>query len=402
MHFVIVGAGVFGLLTAYSLTKQNHQVTIIDTYRPPSPLSAANDYNKIIRAEYNDEIYVKLFLEAIDAWRNEFSLVYNECGRISVVPKHAGQLQFEKSSIAMVRRFSKNNYEHLIGGKQLSQRFLWLENNSFGEEVEFTYSPESGLGRSSESLQLMLEKVLATGYAKLFNDEILLVTDDGARAKSGKVYTGEKYLVCCGANTGSIIDLNHQTSSTVMFVAHIQLSEQEYQKYYNMPIVFSSELGYFFPPDPLTKKLKIAAVAEQCVNYGTSRKSFPITQTTISSIHSCLEKSIPELAKHPVIDPKLCWFSDLAGSDFLIDQVPTSERVFVATGDLGHAYKFLPTIGKYIYQRMVGTLDQGLRKKWRWKDAKKDHTVNWRVERGVIDLTDESEATERKYSRHKL
>lgn len=394
MHFVIVGAGVFGLLTAYALTKLHHTVTLIDPYRPPSPLSAAYDYNKIIRAEYNDEIYVKMSLDAIEAWRTEFSSVYNECGRVSVVPKHAGRLAFEKSSIAMVKRFSNNKYEHLKGGSQLGQRFVWLKENSFGEDVHFTYSPESGLGRSSDSLVLMYEKVLATGKATFVCDEILLVTDAGAIAKSGKVFTGDKYLVCCGALTGSVVDLNQQTSSTGMFVGHIQLTEAEYQKYYDMPIVFSSELGYFFPPDPTTRKLKIAAVAEQCVNYGTTRKTHEITDTTISSIHRCLEKSIPELAKHEVIDPKLCWFSDLAGSDFLIDRVPTSKQVFVATGDLGHAYKFLPTIGKYIHERMVGTLDVQLQRKWRWKEPKKDLTVNWRVDRKIIDLT-EKDSTKR-------
>lgn len=60
----IIGSGCWGLSTAYHLVKQGYSnVTIFDrASEAPSPFSAANDLNKIVRAQYDDEFYTELGL----------------------------------------------------------------------------------------------------------------------------------------------------------------------------------------------------------------------------------------------------------------------------------------------------------------------------------------------------
>lgn len=56
--FLIVGAGTIGLSTALHLTQQGYKyVTVIDRDAVPSPYSAGNDLNKIVRADYEDHFY---------------------------------------------------------------------------------------------------------------------------------------------------------------------------------------------------------------------------------------------------------------------------------------------------------------------------------------------------------
>jgi sarcosine oxidase / L-pipecolate oxidase len=62
-NILIVGAGVFGLSTALHLAQDGYKnITVIDRECIPSPFSAGNDLNKIVRAEYVDPFYTELAL----------------------------------------------------------------------------------------------------------------------------------------------------------------------------------------------------------------------------------------------------------------------------------------------------------------------------------------------------
>ena len=61
---LIIGAGCFGLSTAHALAKAGYtDITVLDRDdQAPSRFSAANDLNKVVRAEYADGFYTDLAL----------------------------------------------------------------------------------------------------------------------------------------------------------------------------------------------------------------------------------------------------------------------------------------------------------------------------------------------------
>lgn len=61
---LVIGAGCFGLATAHHLATEGFSnITVLDKAEAvPSPFSAANDLNKVIRAEYADPFYTDLAL----------------------------------------------------------------------------------------------------------------------------------------------------------------------------------------------------------------------------------------------------------------------------------------------------------------------------------------------------
>jgi sarcosine oxidase / L-pipecolate oxidase len=79
---LIVGAGCFGLSTAYYLLDGNdrestmitstprYTVTIIDSSPTvPAPDAASSDINKIVRSTYADGFYTRLAREAVVLWK---------------------------------------------------------------------------------------------------------------------------------------------------------------------------------------------------------------------------------------------------------------------------------------------------------------------------------------------
>jgi len=70
MRVTIVGAGIMGLATAWSLAKRGHQVTLVEQAATiPSNLAASGDQHRMIRRAYGAQGgYAALITEAYDAW----------------------------------------------------------------------------------------------------------------------------------------------------------------------------------------------------------------------------------------------------------------------------------------------------------------------------------------------
>ena len=52
LRIIVVGAGIAGLSTAWSLVKRGHEVTIVEQGPIPNPLAASGDHHRIIRRAY--------------------------------------------------------------------------------------------------------------------------------------------------------------------------------------------------------------------------------------------------------------------------------------------------------------------------------------------------------------
>ncbi|TIX57218.1 MAG: FAD-dependent oxidoreductase, partial [Mesorhizobium sp.] len=69
MNVIVVGAGIAGLSTAWSLAKAGHRVSIVEQGPIPNPLAASGDHHRIIRRAYGAAAgYGRLITEAYDAW----------------------------------------------------------------------------------------------------------------------------------------------------------------------------------------------------------------------------------------------------------------------------------------------------------------------------------------------
>lgn len=389
--FLIVGCGVFGLSTALDLAKRGHRVVALDRYPVPSKWSAANDLNKIIRTEYSDISYTKLSLEALDMWETDplYSAYFIKCGRITLRPsleRNKTRSQYEEKGIENLLSLGKAlDISEITKNEEIDKLFPGNCLKRFSAK----YNPQAGYGRSADSLVAVYNACLATGNVEFrFGDEgyVKSVNSSQVVLENGKIVEADKILVACGAASGGLINLGTQTEATGLFITHIVLSEAEYEKYKDIPIFFSAELGYFFPPDRETRKLKIALTFADASNYindpfGSSnpvslpRYKTDFTMDTFPRVkgeaqaRDLLHLMMPDLEFHKFTDSRVCWVSDTCDSNFLIDVVPYLENVFVASGDSGHGYKFLPNIGKYIAQRMEGALDAHWSNAWRWRES---------------------------------
>ncbi|SCU78805.1 LAME_0A05886g1_1 [Lachancea meyersii CBS 8951] len=408
---IIVGGGVFGLSTAAHFAR-SHTVTVIDKFTIPSPLSASTDYNKIVRLEYNDEVYANMAVEAMEYWQGKGNTVlppgllqdsYSHCGRISVVPpKSSPRYGFEIESLKLLReRFGRCDAVAEFSD-DLTCGGMFPEFKSSHGQGTFRFNPDCGIGLAAKSLLTLKRHCESLGVSFLENDGVACIDGGDERVKitlaSGKELFAQRALVACGANTSTVVNLNGSVKSTGLYVGHIQLSVEEFEKYKNIPVVFDPTMGYFFPPDRETRLLKLCASASSTYDKASGGllpryqhlepdtvKSIPVQ--SVAQIRTLIHEYLPELEfdsqgqLREVKDCKICWISDTSNSDFIIDEVPSKPNVFVSCGDSGHGYKFLPNIGSYIKARMDRNLSPQLASKWALRESHwTTQTIPWRVE----------------------
>ncbi len=67
---VVVGAGVFGLASALELARRGRRVIAVDRLGPGHPATSSAGASRSIRVAYDHRFYVRLALDALDAWRD--------------------------------------------------------------------------------------------------------------------------------------------------------------------------------------------------------------------------------------------------------------------------------------------------------------------------------------------
>ena len=117
---LIVGSGVFGLGTAWALTKRpyysNTTITIVEEYAgefPPED-GASVDSSRIVRADYSDPYYAALAAEAQKEWRKQGDDDvggqgrYSESGFVLCASETPKDFKMKKSGMDYTKESAKN------------------------------------------------------------------------------------------------------------------------------------------------------------------------------------------------------------------------------------------------------------------------------------------------------
>lgn len=97
----------------------------------------------------------------------------------------------------------------------------------------------------------------------------------------------------------------------------------------------------------------------------SSQPTFDLPMDADRRIKRALKRFIPELLPYQ-IGTRLCWYTDTFDNHFVIDFLPNKKGLMVVTGGSGHAFKYLPTIGGFVVDRIEGIAKDEL-KLWKWR-----------------------------------
>lgn len=429
---LIVGAGVFGLGTAYALAQRPEykqaKITVLERVDFPAADGSSIDSSRIIRADYEDLVYARLMKETMPHWLGE----WGEEGRftqsgLAIISngKGSGADTFLEGAL-------KNVTEKL--GLKVGSEVTVFEDEQGARKVMGTTAGlvgtkgyvnwTSGWAHAEDGIKYMRKRIEALNRVQFRKAEVkrLIYQGDnevlGVELTSGEKLTADLTVLATGAWTPKLIDLRGIASATGQVLTYVDISEEEEKRFSQkgQPVLLCENDGLFIIP-PRNGKLKVARHGYGYANPvtiphpekpetsgETITVSLPRTKLDDPDMdipaegkaicREFLKNCIPSLADRPFTYTRICWYTDTPTGDWLITHHPKYKGLFVATGGSGHGYKFLPTIGERIVDvlqsRDRDELGKELRQRWQWPKQKhrEDHvwTNDWRGEgvKGMI------------------
>lgn len=268
----------------------------------------------------------------------------------------------------------------------------------FDGPMEWTgyFNRLAGYAHATDALHATYSACCELGVAFKLGDGVQSLAWDGTRCVGAVTETGTKYaadvvIVTLGASVAGLMpSIGHQVTAKAWSVAHVQLSPSEAERLRGIPVTYARDLGFFFEPDRRTGLLKLCPFGAGITNFNNGTVSLPPDDSSFIPAHdeeatrNLLRETLPSFADRPLIQKKICWVADTRDSEYIIDTVPGTQGLVVASGDSGHGFKMLPIAGLWIKK----VLEDGKQseERWRWKDEKgTEDDVSWRVGK-VADL----------------
>lgn len=421
---IIVGAGVFGLSTAAELSSRGYKnITVIDRYPPPVPDGSSVDISRIIRTDYADPIYSRMATEAQALWQTEYSAEYSQCGFVllSDTPNHPYIAECKQNLTNASQPFisldngnnAKKDYPALSGDLSKTTGY----SNAAG-----------GWANAGAAIEKLAVKCAQAGVSFVTGPrgtvtQLLREGNHirGVNVVSGPPLTADHIILATGAWTSSLIPTYESVIATGQPVGFIQLTPTEAERLQHLPVCINLSTGFFiFPPTPDSNILKVARHGfgyenSMTIKYPPAQPSMPSLEKTTSSpprdtngsnssfipadadkaLRAGLAQVLPEFADRTWARTRLCWYTDTPRGDFIIDNHPQVEGLFLATGGSGQyviistfpgactlvfcaschytngcsAFKFLPVLGKYIADCFEDIAPNALREKWSYENA---------------------------------
>lgn len=414
----VIGAGVFGLTTALHLAKRGYRnVTIFDsepydTEGYEKSGAASSDANKIIRAAYGSQkLYEKLAFEALDVWEswndaiNKSSLlpdgisrtdrVWENCGFLRTCDSDgldAQEMKTQESFAEHLRHTqfritSEERKKDAIAEGISTAKFDPFNRMSRGMRTDGILDVTGGFVAASKSCSWVLHLCRQMGVKTKLGPEYAfreyirdgsIVT--GLRTRNGSSHSAAMVIVAAGGWTASIVpetsDLLETTGGSIVTIDLPKDQPDIWEKY--SPSKFptwswradnwipkGTEVGgiYGFPRTS-DGQVKIGFRGAKWTNFTCSNAkgrlvSYPVPHAPgiprpgMIAIEKFCQENMPDLVGLP-LSARLCWYTDSVDNSFVIDHVPGSPGLMVASGGSGHGFKFLPVLGEHVVDAMEG------------------------------------------------
>lgn len=378
--FLVVGAGIFGLSTAWELQQRDFRVAVLNPGTIPHELAASSDISKAVRMEYgNDGEYLEMAAACMDLWHRWNDIlgeqIYHEVGFLLLTP-HAldsSHQSFEANCLKAL--LAHGIIPDRITGNNLAGRFPAFNPQYF---VDGLYNPRGGYVESGRVVSRLCAYLKEKGVAIYTGQSVTKVLVQQKRATGvltaeGKRFRSRQVVICAGNFTPYLLpELKPYFKITGHPVFHIRPSNPQLYTHKILP-VFAADIAnsgwYGFPLHPNEQVVKIG-------RHSHGRELDPIcdprkvNEEDLLQLQQFLSQALPQLAGDPVVYSKLCCYTDTLDGHYWIDRHPSIEGLTVGSGGSGHGFKMGPVIGGMIADMaQFGRHDWSERYAWRKLDS---------------------------------
>lgn len=273
--YLIVGAGVFGVSTAYHLIKKypDRSVTILDqdAYDADNRVAASWDWNKVVRADYDDIIYCQLALEAQDVFKSDplWKPYFHETGIFWVC-----RSDYAQEVLNNYKKLGRAADLRAVSIEEAKKMFDGLfEDANYDGAKEILVNKSSGWAEAGNVLRAVTKWCLDNGVKYITQKAESLQFDHagactGVNTEEGNTISSSHVILSTGAYTAKLLEQSaKQSGKPALRAGHrivaggittgmTTLDEESYKRFAKMPVGvqgYTAAYGPFIGSLPPTK-----------------------------------------------------------------------------------------------------------------------------------------------------
>jgi sarcosine oxidase len=352
----VIGAGVFGSWTALHLARSGRRVALIDAYGPGNARASSGGESRLIRMGYGpDELYTRWSVRSLELWKEFFASVGRPLFRKTGILWIANQAEDAQMS-ATLKVLAQVGVPHeTLAHAELARRFPQI---AFHEESWGLLEPESGVLLARRAVAAVAEAAVAHG-AEYLNERISAPDGKGRAAQvkteSGREIRAEQFVFACGPWLGKVFpELLGQrifTTRQEVYFFGVPAGDSRFAPPAMPGWLCQSELMYGVP-DLESRGFKIAFDQHGPAFDPDTGARVPSAEG-IAAMRVYLAQRFPALADAPLVEARVCQYENTSNGDFLVDQHPEHENVWLVGGGSGHGFKHGPAMGEHVSARVL-------------------------------------------------
>ncbi|MGH9967833.1 MAG: FAD-dependent oxidoreductase [Pyrinomonadaceae bacterium] len=352
----VIGAGVFGAWTAYQLQRAGARVILFDQYGAGNSRASSGGETRIMRTGYGpDEIYLRSAQRSLVAWRDlserSEQTLFHETGVLWLAR------ELDSYTIDTVSAFERNGvpFEKLTRS-ELAQRYPQIE---LGEIAWAILEVEGGVLMARQGVRAVSQAAERLGV-KYVEEPILPPVRtgklDSVVTKAGSSIAAETFVFACGPWLPKVFpdvlgELIHVTRQEVFYFRAPE-GDSRFSPPTTPVWIDFNDLVYAIP-DVAGQGFKVAIDAHGS-EFDPDAGERIATREGLEAVRRYLSMRVPILRDAPVVNSEVCQYENTSNGDFLIDQHPVFENVWLVGGGSGHGFKHGPAVGEYVANRILG------------------------------------------------
>ncbi len=355
----VVGAGVFGAWTAFSLQQAGMKVILLDGYGPANSRASSGGESRVIRMGYGtDEIYTRWAMRSLKLWQDFFSRTNEQLFHPTGVLWMAHDEDVYVSET--LRTLERSGVEvEKWSRAELHERYPQIE---FGPVTWAVFEPASGVLMARRAVQLVVEEAIREGASYLPAAVLTPVGPQGSArldyiaTSSGERILAESFVFACGPWLPKLFpallgDLIHPTLQEVFFFG-ASAGDRRFAPP-QMPVWLDFKEQIYAIPDLEGRGFKVAIDRHgpACDPDSIDRV---VTIDGLREVRRFLARRVPALKDAPLLETRVCQYENTSNGDFLIDRHPLLDNVWLVGGGSGHGFKHGPVVGEYVAMRING------------------------------------------------
>jgi monomeric sarcosine oxidase len=348
----VIGAGVFGVWSAYWLHKQGLRVILLDAYGAANNRASSGGESRIIRAAYGaDDFYSRWVLRSLPQWTD--------------LAKRSGQSLFHKTGVLMfaddttaIVQQSDETLRRLgvpferLSAADLAKRYPQI---TFKANDSAIYEPESGALMARRAVQTLVEEVAHNGveYRQAsISRPIVAKRLSAVTTTNGDNISAGTFVFACGPwlpklfpdLLGNVI----KPERAEVYFLGVPAGDNRFSPPH-MPtwIQMSRDWDAYGMPDLENRGFKLA-VDKLSLPADPDTMDREPTAPYLKYVRAFVSERFPALKDAPVVETRVCQYEYTTSGNYIVDRHPEVENVWIAGGGSGHGFKNGPAVGEYV------------------------------------------------------